>query len=821
MLTSLCVVMVILYTVVTTNAVSVSYDEISKVSSYCFSTHTCLSKIMGPTDNDTLSCACDSECTEYNDCCFDAQPDNQQNFTNQWYCVTLGTFDGVYVKASCKSQWSGSETFRKKCEEVTLSDVQDDPVGQLPVTSPTTGISYRNHYCALCNNDTSRDMQLWKIRLECPSLYFYNQSRQNLTKDYVFDNLQYNGSRWGVWLYDDDRELYFYTCDIFPMLPDQLNLRECVPNLISECARNWNRSDVEDKCRSYTAVLYEPVRAYKNGHCALCNYVNGLKLGCSQPETRIHNRGFIPRSFSVLLDVNAHSGNVVGKKIRCKNDEHFDPLFKKCRNIVCGFLGFEPRNGRCVEIETTTAKEISNNLVTESDQTDVPDMYDRNPLLRIINLNGGDSAFTNVSVLLQNGSYVLYSTTAKTSDADSQNQSTIYNLDFLQCPKISLNEGEYVILNNQSVYIPEYDQLYNKSVYFFKEGRVFICANFLNQTSDYGEKFSVYMGYTSIVGLGISIVCLIFHISIFFLVPDLHNLSGKNLASLATSLLSAYCCFIIGHVHSLSSSACAVVGTLTFYFFLASFLWMSVLAFDVWRSLLRATRELRVSKGRQWRRFLGYSLYSWLTPVILVVVTVVIEQQENVSNEYKPGFGLYHCWFGHKKALSLFFVTPLGTVMFMNVVFFICSARIIVNTSSDVTNNQTKSSRQNFRLYSKLALLTGLTWIVGLLAGYLDYESLWYIFVLLNTLQGLFIFVSFSCTRKVRTSLQVKLRSVISKSAFNRTHINTTGSGSNSLTAEHPHENNRKISSDRNVTCTHFIGSSTMTSSTTNITSSC
>ncbi|XP_013791129.1 G-protein coupled receptor Mth2-like [Limulus polyphemus] len=244
---------------------------------------------------------------------------------------------------------------------------------------------------------------------------------------------------------------------------------------------------------------------------------------------------------------------------------------------------------------------------------------------------------------------------------------------------------------------------------------------------------------------------------------------------------------------------------------------MSVLAFDVWMSLLRAARELRVSKGRQWRRFLCYCLYSWLTPMILVVVTVVTEQQENVSDEYKPGFGLYHCWFGHKKALSLFFVTPLGTVMFMNVVFFICSARIIVNTSSDVTNNQTKSSRQNFRLYSKLALLTGLTWIVGLLAGYLDYESLWYIFVLLNTLQGLFIFVSFSCTRKVRTYLQVKLRPVTSKSASNRTPINTKESGSNLLAVELPHENNHVVSSERDLTYTHFTGSSTRTSNTTNI----
>ncbi|XP_076332599.1 uncharacterized protein LOC143237341 [Tachypleus tridentatus] len=815
MLVSLCIAMVMLHTVMTTNAVSVTYDEISKVGSYCFSTHTCLSKFLGATKNNTVSCKCDSECVQYNDCCFDAKPASQEIFTNQWYCVALGAFDGVYVKAVCKPQWSGSETFRKKCEKVTLSDVQDDPVAQLPVTSPITGISYRNYYCALCNDDSSQDMILWKPRLECPSLYVYNQSRQNLTEDYVIDHLEYSGSRWGVWLDDDDNNLIFYSCNILYNLPNKLSLthhlRQCVPNMISECARNWNRSDIEDKCRSYTALLYKPDRVYKNGHCALCNYVNGLELDCTEPTEKIHNRIFTPRSFAVLLDVNAHSGKVVGKEMHCEKNEHFDPFFKKCRNIVCGFFGFEPRNGRCVEIETsgtTTAEEISSNSVTEYDQTDVPNINSRNPHLRINNLNDSDSN-------------VLSSTTANPWNVDVRNQSTIYKSDFQQCPKISLNEGEYVLLNNQSVYIPEYGQIYNKSVYISKEGRIFICASFLNKTTDYTEKFSIYMGYVTIIGLGISITCLIFHISIFFLIPDLHNLSGKNLVSLAASLISAYCCFIIGQVGVLSFQACAVVGTLTFYFFLTSFLWMSVLAFDVWRSLLRATRELRVSKGKQWWRFLGYSFYSWLTPVLLVAVTVMVEHQKNIPDEYKPGFGLYHCWFSHKKALTFFFVTPLGAVMFINVVFFVCSAKIIVNTSSNVTNNQIKSSRQNFRLYSKLALLTGLTWIVGLLAGYLDYESLWYIFVFLNTLQGFFIFVSFSCTRKVRTSLQEKLRSIISKSAFNKIHMKTTGTGSNSLTAEHSHENNRKISSDRDLTCTQFIGSSTMTSSKTNIVSSC
>ena len=43
----------------------------------------------------------------------------------------------------------------------------------------------------------------------------------------------------------------------------------------------------------------------------------------------------------------------------------------------------------------------------------------------------------------------------------------------------------------------------------------------------------------------------------------------------------------------------------------------------------------------------------------------------------------------------------------------------------------------------------GLTWITGLAAGFVDLEPVWYVFVGLNTLQGLFIFVAFTCNKKV------------------------------------------------------------------------
>ena len=43
----------------------------------------------------------------------------------------------------------------------------------------------------------------------------------------------------------------------------------------------------------------------------------------------------------------------------------------------------------------------------------------------------------------------------------------------------------------------------------------------------------------------------------------------------------------------------------------------------------------------------------------------------------------------------------------------------------------------------------GLTWILGFLSGFTEWEWLWYPFVIFNGLQGTFIFVAFDCKSKI------------------------------------------------------------------------
>lgn len=84
----------------------------------------------------------------------------------------------------------------------------------------------------------------------------------------------------------------------------------------------------------------------------------------------------------------------------------------------------------------------------------------------------------------------------------------------------------------------------------------YICLHAVNMSSNELAKFSQSMGYISAVGLGVSIACLLLHLAVFFLLPEMRNLSGKNLACLSISLLVAYLSFIAGQVGRYSFSKC-------------------------------------------------------------------------------------------------------------------------------------------------------------------------------------------------------------------------------------------------------------------------
>lgn len=148
-------------------------------------------------------------------------------------------------------------------------------------------------------------------------------------------------------------------------------------------------------------------------------------------------------------------------------------------------------------------------------------------------------------------------------------------------------DSEYIRLPNNSVLVtipgstaknvifgPEEYQVWNES-------SISICARELS--SSFRQRFSPLLNYLSLSALGVSVFFSVLHIAIFGLLPKMRNLPGRNLFCLTLSLLISQFLFL-SFITARVAGVCVVASIFMHYFFLASFFWMNVMSFDIWRT---------------------------------------------------------------------------------------------------------------------------------------------------------------------------------------------------------------------------------------------
>ncbi|XP_063840404.1 uncharacterized protein LOC135089102 [Scylla paramamosain] len=335
--------------------------------------------------------------------------------------------------------------------------------------------------------------------------------------------------------------------------------------------------------------------------------------------------------------------------------------------------------------------------------------------------------------------------------------------EFFECILVLLEEGEFDEFPNGTVHVAAYGRTYTPGEYLKHGDGLLVCL--MEEIATDTRKFSDALGWVSLIGLSLSCACLLLHLAAFALLPELRNHSGRNLASLCLALLAAYITLLVNMMVEAKGAGCTTLAAAMYYFFVTSFTWMNVIAFDVWYTFRLTQRQLRVSSGAQWHRFIAYSLYSWLLPGAATLVLVLVDQLEpsGLQKELLPRLAETWCWFNHRKALLAFFAAPMMILIVMNFVFFVSTAVIITQTGSTAAASSARGNnpRRQYTMYLRLAVLMGFTWVSGIAAGYLDLEALWYVFVLLNTLQGVFIFLAFTFRTRVWQGMGVTLTKVV------------------------------------------------------------
>ncbi|XP_043565048.1 adhesion G-protein coupled receptor V1 isoform X2 [Chiloscyllium plagiosum] len=186
----------------------------------------------------------------------------------------------------------------------------------------------------------------------------------------------------------------------------------------------------------------------------------------------------------------------------------------------------------------------------------------------------------------------------------------------------------------------------------------------------------------------------------------------------------------------LSDESCSALGLVLHYFYLCQFSWMLIQSINFWQVLV-------MNDEHTYRRYLLFFILSWGLPAFVVALLVIIlrggyhwTMQEIYGTVYGDVCFIPNIY----AALATAVLTPLLCLVGVFVIF-IYVYQLIQQWKSydDVFRGKANSTEVPLVLY--LFALISLTWVWGGL--HMAYRHFWMLilFVIFNTLQGLYVFV--------------------------------------------------------------------------------
>jgi hypothetical protein len=137
-------------------------------------------------------------------------------------------------------------------------------------------------------------------------------------------------------------------------------------------------------------------------------------------------------------------------------------------------------------------------------------------------------------------------------------------------------------------------------------------------------------------------------------------------------------------------------------------------------------------------------VYAFGCPLFLILSNIVYSLASSSGQDY--GYGLDLCYISYPLMVFITFTAPAFLMTVTNVILFVIVCCRIGR------HQQLRSGNSQFsrgKVLVKLSCLTGCTWLVGFVNYWIKQDALQYIFIILNASQGIFIMISFVCTKRV------------------------------------------------------------------------
>ncbi|XP_062601623.1 adhesion G protein-coupled receptor L1-like [Saccostrea cucullata] len=241
----------------------------------------------------------------------------------------------------------------------------------------------------------------------------------------------------------------------------------------------------------------------------------------------------------------------------------------------------------------------------------------------------------------------------------------------------------------------------------------------------------------SFIGVIVSIVFTMLTF-IIYIVAWKHIKNDQNIMmlNLCGSLVVSYIVFISAVEETSNESLCIAITAIIHYLFLVTFFCMMGIGIYYFMSITVTYHALRVANNfKSISRVRWFLLGGWGIPLLIAGVTL--------GAFWGKGYHLKnYCWLSMESGSLYLFIVPVCLIAVLNIIIIVSLIRVLLATSTMVNSSLYRKAASGLRSLGTLVPVLGVTWIFGILAVNDRAEIFQYIFIIANSLQGLFIFIS-------------------------------------------------------------------------------
>ncbi|XP_065927125.1 adhesion G protein-coupled receptor B1 isoform X5 [Magallana gigas] len=242
-----------------------------------------------------------------------------------------------------------------------------------------------------------------------------------------------------------------------------------------------------------------------------------------------------------------------------------------------------------------------------------------------------------------------------------------------------------------------------------------------------------------IISILFTVMTLIIYVRIWRYIKSDQNIIMLHLCS---SLILSYIIFLSAVELTENENMCIAITAIIHYLFLVTFFSMLGMGVYYFMSITVTYYAMYVANNfKSKSRVRWFLLVIWGFPAVITVT--------NVGAFWGKDYHLrFYCWLSMESGSLYMFIIPVCLIVVLNIAIIVTLVRVLCASSAISKSSLQKKATSGLRSLGTLIPVLGVTWLFGILAVNEHVDVFQYIFVIANSCQGLFIFISHVVLKK-------------------------------------------------------------------------